>query len=70
MVGVDVRHSFVRCSPGRHLAANLMKGFLAHVVLNYDIKLENEGIRPTDMWIDGSLVPNQTAEVMFRKRQF
>ncbi|KIM76338.1 hypothetical protein PILCRDRAFT_797492 [Piloderma croceum F 1598] len=56
--------------PGRHLAANLMKGFLAHIVLNYDIKLENEGVRPTDMWVDGSLVPNQTAELMFRKRQF
>jgi hypothetical protein len=47
-----------------------MKGFLAHLVLNYDVKLENEGVRPADMWVDGSLVPNQTAEVMFRKRQF
>jgi len=58
------------CSPGRHFAANLLKGLLAHLVLNYDVKLENDGVRPTNMWADGSLVPNQTAEVMFRKRQF
>ncbi|KIM88557.1 hypothetical protein PILCRDRAFT_769584 [Piloderma croceum F 1598] len=56
--------------PGRHFAANLLKGLLAHLVLNYDVKLENEGVRPTNMWIDGSLVPNQTAEVMFKERRF
>jgi hypothetical protein len=67
---MSIAFFFFFCSPGRHFAANLMKGFLAHLVLNYDVKLENEGVRPADMWVDGSLVPNQTAEVMFRKRQF
>ena len=42
---------------------------LAHLVLNYDVKLENEGVRPSDMWFMASCVPNRTAEVLFRRRQ-
>jgi cytochrome P450 len=56
-------------SPGRFFAANELKAMLAHLVLNYDVKLENEGVRPTDVWYGPACVPNQTAEVMFRKRR-
>jgi hypothetical protein len=42
---------------------------LAHVVLNYDVKLENEGVRPANTWFANSCVPNPKAEVMFRKRE-
>jgi cytochrome P450 len=55
--------------PGRFFAANELKAMLAHLVLNYDVKLENEGVRPTDMSFGASCIPNQTAEVLFRKRQ-
>jgi hypothetical protein len=56
-------------SPGRFFAANELKAMLAHLVLTYDVKLEDEGVRPTDMWFGGACMPNQTAEVLFRKRQ-
>ncbi|TFK56598.1 cytochrome P450 [Heliocybe sulcata] len=55
--------------PGRFFAAAELKAMLAHLVLNYDVKLENEGVRPPDEWVGVSRVPNRTAEVMFRKRQ-
>jgi len=57
------------CSPGRFYAATELKAMLAHLVLNYDVKLENEGVRPVDVWLGPNCVPNQTAEVMFRKHQ-
>jgi cytochrome P450 len=59
------RHS----CPGRFFAANELKAMMAHLVLNYDIKLENEGVRPPDLWFINSRVPNPTAEILFRKRQ-
>jgi cytochrome P450 len=54
--------------PGRFFAANELKLMLAHIVMNYDVKLEKEGERPEDMWFMSSCIPNPKAEVMFRKR--
>jgi hypothetical protein len=56
------------CSPGRFFAANELEAMLAYVGLNYDIKLENEGVRP-DCWVGSTCVPNPTAEIMIRKRE-
>lgn len=56
-------------SPGRFFVANELKVMMAHLVLNYDVKLENEGIRPPNMDFGFACVPNQKAEVLFRKRQ-
>jgi hypothetical protein len=56
-------------SPGRFFAANELKAMLSHVVLNYDVKLEHEGVRPANTWFATACVPNPTAEVMFRKRE-
>jgi cytochrome P450 len=55
--------------PGRFFATLELKVMMAHLVLNYDIKLENEGIRPPNMWFASACVPNQKAKVLFRKRQ-
>ncbi|KDQ49529.1 hypothetical protein JAAARDRAFT_165601 [Jaapia argillacea MUCL 33604] len=55
--------------PGRFFAANELKAMLAHLVINYDMKLENESVRPPDCWFVMNLTPNLTAEVMFRKRR-
>jgi len=41
---------------------------LAHVVMNYDVKFEKEGVRPEDMWFLTSRSPNPDAQVLFRKR--
>ncbi|TFK39583.1 cytochrome P450 [Crucibulum laeve] len=54
--------------PGRFFAANEVKLMMAHLILTYDIKLENEGVRPPDLCIGRSRIPNVKAEVMFRKR--
>jgi hypothetical protein len=36
---------------------------LAHVVMNYNAKLENNGVRPEDMWVATNCVPNPNAKV-------
>ncbi|KDQ57928.1 hypothetical protein JAAARDRAFT_34744 [Jaapia argillacea MUCL 33604] len=55
--------------PGRFFASNELKAMLAHVVITYDLKLENEGVRPADFYFATACSPNPTAEVMFRKRR-
>lgn len=42
---------------------------LAHLVLNYDMKLEKEGVRPPNFEIALAVVPNLTAKVLFRRRK-
>ena len=54
--------------PGRYFAACELKLMFAHIVMTYDVKLENEGVRPPDMWVMDSCVPNPNANVLFRKR--
>ena len=56
-------------SPGRFFAANELKAMMAHIVMNYDVKFEDEGVRPPNMWFGINVVPDPTAKVMFRKRQ-
>jgi hypothetical protein len=36
--------------------------------MTYDIKLENEGVRPPNQWLGDICLPNREAKVMFRKR--
>ena len=55
--------------PGRYFATSELKLMLAHVVMNYDIKLEKEGVKPEDLWIATARVPNPTTEVLFRRRR-
>ncbi|KAJ6523969.1 cytochrome P450 [Mycena vulgaris] len=53
--------------PGRFFAATELKGMLAHLVLNYDVKLD--GPRPPDLSFAAVRSPNRKAKVLFRKRQ-
>lgn len=55
-------------SPGRFFAANELKAMMAHIVISYDIKFENEGIRPPNVPFSLTLIPAPTAKVLFRKR--
>jgi cytochrome P450 len=55
-------------SPGRFFAVNEVKALLVHVVLNYDVKLETEGVRPPNRWFGLTALPHPTAVIMFRKR--
>lgn len=56
-------------SPGRFFAANELKAMLAHIVLNYDIRTAEPGVRPQDEYFATAVVPNSKATVMFRRRQ-
>ncbi|KAK7695491.1 hypothetical protein QCA50_000127 [Cerrena zonata] len=55
--------------PGRFFATNSLKVMLAHLVLNYDIKFEEEGVLPKSLRIATMHTPNAKAKVLFRKRQ-
>lgn len=47
----------------------VMKLLLAHVVLKYDVKLENDGdMRPEDIVVGFNRLPNPHAKVLLRKR--
>jgi hypothetical protein len=42
----------------------------AHILMNYDVQLENGSMeRPPNMFAEASIVPNQKAKMMFRKRR-
>ncbi|THH28887.1 hypothetical protein EUX98_g5314 [Antrodiella citrinella] len=58
--------------PGRHFAAYEMKLMLAYIVLHYDVKMRpgTDGVcvRPKNKWVGNSIIPDPTADVLFRKR--
>ncbi|KAJ7149211.1 cytochrome P450 [Mycena crocata] len=55
--------------PGRFFAATELKAMLAHLVINYDVRAEIEGVRPADRNFGQISSPSATGRVMFRKRQ-
>ncbi|KAK7681998.1 hypothetical protein QCA50_014962 [Cerrena zonata] len=55
--------------PGRFFAANEIKSMLIHLIMNYDMKFENDAGRPQNAHIFMQTYPSSTAEVLFRKRQ-
>jgi len=80
--GEGVKHQMVSTSPefltfghgrhacpGRFFAVNELKTMLAHIVTNYDLKMETEGVRPTDTYYFAAVVPDQKATVLMRRRQ-
>ncbi|KAJ6511236.1 cytochrome P450 [Mycena vulgaris] len=80
--GAAFRHHFVspgvdylgfglgrHACPGRFMASATLKGMLAHVVLNYDVKLEVEGVRPEDKQFAGIRLPNMKGNVWIRRRK-
>ncbi|KAJ7937373.1 cytochrome P450 [Mycena leptocephala] len=56
--------------PGRFFASTALKTMLAHILVNYDVKLEDESAgRPPNQWFAAICIPNGAAKIMFRKRQ-
>jgi len=55
--------------PGRFFAVTALKTLLAHIILNYDVKMKDDGGVPPRTVFAGHVAPNVTAKVMFRKRQ-
>ncbi|KAJ6569230.1 cytochrome P450 [Mycena capillaripes] len=59
------RHS----CPGCFFAVNELKAMLAHILMTYDVKFEDERTSPPPpTWFEMSLIPDLTAEVLFRAR--
>ncbi|KAF8146004.1 cytochrome P450 [Mycena galopus ATCC 62051] len=56
-------------SQGRFFAATELKAMMAHLVMNYDVKAEVEGVRPPDNIFGIRMTPDATGKVQFRKRQ-
>ena len=56
-------------SPGRFFAVNELKAMMAYLLLNYDVKMENEGVRPKDSFKGTRTYPDPVAEVLFKKRK-
>ena len=55
-------------SPGRFFAANQLKAILAHIVVNYDLKIGGDGKRPENIYFAANMIPNPKGEILFRKR--
>ncbi|KXN83234.1 Ent-kaurene oxidase [Leucoagaricus sp. SymC.cos] len=56
--------------PGRFLAVNEIKAMFAHILMNYDVQLESGSKeRPPNLAIEASIIPNQKAKMMFRKKK-
>lgn len=53
--------------PGRFFASNEIKVLLAHILLNYDCKLEG-GKRPDNITRDLTILPNMGVKILFKKR--
>lgn len=59
---------WLNVSPGHFFAANELNSMLAHVVVTYDVKLEDDATSPKS-WSMGTLVTaDPRAKVMFRSR--
>ena len=56
-------------SPGRFFAGYELKIILAHILMNYDMKFEDNGPRPPNKWFGAGVIPDPTAKVYFRRRQ-
>ena len=55
-------------SPGRYFAVSHLKALVAHIVVTYDIKVENNERLPRGIRFASPLSPGNV-EVLFRKRQ-
>ena len=56
-------------SPGRFFAANQLKAILAHIVVNYDLKIGGDGERPANICFATNIIPNPKGEILFRRRK-
>ncbi|KAK7061428.1 cytochrome P450 [Favolaschia claudopus] len=56
--------------PGRFFASTALKTMLAHILVTYDVKLEDESAgRPPNQWFAAICIPNGAAKILFRRRQ-
>ena len=56
-------------SPGRFFAANEIKSMLAYIIMRYDVKFAEEGVRPPNHDVFLNTFPSPGVEVLFRDRR-
>ncbi|KAJ6557715.1 cytochrome P450 [Mycena capillaripes] len=54
--------------PGRFFAAMELKAMLAHILIHYDVRAEQEGVRPRDTMIGLHISPSRKGKIWMRKR--
>jgi len=54
--------------PGRFFTAVVMKTMMCHLILDYDIMLDNRGKQPSNSWFIMDNIPDVAANVLLRKR--
>ncbi|KAJ7503871.1 cytochrome P450 [Mycena galericulata] len=59
------RHS----CPGRFFAATELKAILAHILINYDVKAEVDGVRPPDQFFGMQRMQNSQGKIFIRRRE-
>ncbi|KAI9569397.1 cytochrome P450 [Boletus coccyginus] len=77
----DAKHQFASTSieylpfghgrhacPGRAFAANALKSMLAHILVTYDLKMEDNAMHPPVSHVGTFVEANSRAKVMFRNR--
>lgn len=64
---ISFGHGNAAC-PGRFFAANEIKMMLAHVLLRYNIQLEDSTL-PKPFWYDRTRIPNLSAKILFQARE-
>ncbi|KAF9533018.1 cytochrome P450 [Crepidotus variabilis] len=55
--------------PGRFFATAELKLMFAYMVMNYDLRTVEEGVRPKDFYFMQTCIPNMKAEILFKRRQ-
>lgn len=55
--------------PGRFFAAAELKLMLAYVVSNFDVRTEESGVRPPNVYFGVTTFPNPDAKLLFRRRK-
>jgi len=55
--------------PGRFFAAIELKCLMAYLVIHYDVKTVEDGVRPPDEWVGPICSPAKDAKILFRRRQ-
>lgn len=64
---INFGHGLWAC-PGRHFASSQMKVVLAHLLLNYDIKLPNRMEKPQQQHFGLAIVPDTEQMVLLKIR--
>jgi len=55
--------------PGRFFAITEIKAFVAHLLMNYDIKLDPEAPPFKNLWFNFATIPDPAAHILVRKRK-